>query len=70
VTVLSNQFGCDSVLITQTSLLPSDSLFFTAASCNPQDTGIQVTVLSNQFITDECQRGDADGAELQSIRLR
>ncbi len=47
--MLTNQFGCDSTIITQTSLLPSDSTFLTNSSCNPADTGIVVEMLTNQF---------------------
>ncbi len=48
-TLLSNQFGCDSLVITTTSLLPSDTTQLFAESCNPQDTGVVETLLSNQF---------------------
>jgi gliding motility-associated-like protein len=46
---LTGQEGCDSIVITATSLLPSDSIFLVESSCNPADTGIATQVLINQF---------------------
>ncbi|KGE87431.1 MAG: gliding motility-associated C-terminal domain-containing protein [Phaeodactylibacter xiamenensis] len=46
---LTGQEGCDSIVITATSLLPSDSIFLVESSCNPADTGIATQVLVNQF---------------------
>ena len=48
-TLLSNQFGCDSLVVTSTFLLPSDTTFIDLQSCNPADTGTVETLLSNQF---------------------
>jgi gliding motility-associated-like protein len=48
-TLLSNEFGCDSLIITTTTLLPSDTTLLTQTSCNPQDTGVVETLLSNEF---------------------
>jgi len=46
---LQNQFGCDSLVITTTTLLTSDTTQLFAESCNPQDTGTVETLLQNQF---------------------
>ncbi len=43
----ANQFGCDSVVITQTLLLPPDTVFLNTVSCNPQDTGTSAQTLQN-----------------------
>jgi gliding motility-associated-like protein len=47
--VLTNQFGCDSTVITTTSLLPGDTTLLFSESCNPADTGTVAQVLTNQF---------------------
>lgn len=50
--VIENYFdveGCDSIVITTTSLLPSDTIQIFSESCNPQDSGVIEIVLSNQF---------------------
>lgn len=44
---LSN--GCDEILVTETILLPSDTTYLQASSCNPQDTGLVLTTLVNAF---------------------
>ena len=46
---LTGQTGCDSIVITTTTLLPSDSTLLTQSSCNPADTGSVTQVLTNQF---------------------
>jgi gliding motility-associated-like protein len=46
---LTGQTGCDSIVITTTTLLPSDSTLLTQSSCNPADTGSVTQVLNNQF---------------------
>jgi gliding motility-associated-like protein len=45
----TNSIGCDSVVITTTSLLPSDTTLLFAQSCNPQDTGTVQVLLTNLF---------------------
>ena len=45
--LLTNQFGCDSLIITTISLLPSDTTLLTAQSCNPSDTGTVQVLLTN-----------------------
>ena len=49
VQVLSGPFGCDSVVTTITSLLPSDSINLTQFTCNPNNAGVFTQALSNQF---------------------
>jgi gliding motility-associated-like protein len=49
VETFSNTFGCDSLVFTTTSLLPSDTTLLSVSSCNPIDTGTVETLLSNQF---------------------
>lgn len=41
----ANQFGCDSLVITYTTLLPSETTNISAVSCNPADVGVDTTVL-------------------------
>ncbi|MBR9920664.1 MAG: T9SS type B sorting domain-containing protein [Bacteroidetes bacterium] len=41
--------GCDSLVITTTSLLPGDTTQLFSESCNPQDTGTVEVLLINQF---------------------
>ena len=48
-TVLTNQFGCDSVVITTTTLLPNDTTNVAATTCDPSMVGVMDTVLTNQF---------------------
>ena len=48
-TLLANQFGCDSLVITNTSLLPIDTTFIDLLSCSPSDTGSVQNLLTNQF---------------------
>jgi|GEM_PF-1248361 len=45
VQTLQNASGCDSIVVTTTTLVGSDTTFLALNSCNPQDTGIVVTVL-------------------------
>ncbi|WP_170254916.1 hypothetical protein, partial [Phaeodactylibacter luteus] len=47
--ILQNQFGCDSVVVTSTALLPTDSTFVFLQSCSPADTGHVTVILQNQF---------------------
>ncbi|NRA52499.1 MAG: gliding motility-associated C-terminal domain-containing protein, partial [Phaeodactylibacter sp.] len=42
--VITNQFGCDSTIITNTLLVESDSTIINLSSCNPADTG---TIVNN-----------------------
>jgi gliding motility-associated-like protein len=49
VTTLTNQFGCDSVITETITLLPSDQITLTSASCAPADTGVFVNTLINQY---------------------
>jgi len=49
VETLSNSIGCDSLVFTTTTLLPSDTTQLLDGSCNPQDTGTVETLLTNQF---------------------
>ncbi|MEQ8706085.1 MAG: gliding motility-associated C-terminal domain-containing protein [Phaeodactylibacter sp.] len=46
---LTGQEGCDSIVITSTSLLPSDSIFLVETSCSPADTGAVEQNFTNQF---------------------
>ena len=48
-TVLTNQIGCDSVVITTTTLLPNDTTNVAATTCDPSMVGVMDTVLTNQF---------------------
>ncbi|MDW3647600.1 MAG: hypothetical protein R8P61_11080 [Bacteroidia bacterium] len=47
--VFANQFGCDSVVITTTTLLPSDTTNVAATTCDPGQVGVSDIVLTNQF---------------------
>ncbi|TXB62996.1 T9SS type B sorting domain-containing protein, partial [Phaeodactylibacter luteus] len=47
--ILQNQYGCDSVVVTSTALLPTDSTFISLQSCSPADTGHVTVILQNQF---------------------
>ena len=47
--MLSNQFGCDSTVITTVTLLPKDTTFVADATCDPNAAGTFTSVLSNQF---------------------
>jgi gliding motility-associated-like protein len=49
IETFSNSIGCDSLVFTTTSLLPTDTTLIDLSSCNPQDTGTVETVLTNQF---------------------
>jgi hypothetical protein len=40
--------GCDSIIITEILLLPSDTISLTAFSCDPAQTGMDTLVLTNQ----------------------
>ena len=44
-----NQFGCDSLVLTQTSLLPSDTILIQATTCDAGQVGTVEELLSNQF---------------------
>ncbi len=46
---LTNRFGCDSVVITTTLLLPSDTTTLNRTTCNPNAVGTSVQTLANQF---------------------
>lgn len=46
---LTNQFGCDSVVITTTTLLPSDTTQVVATTCDPAQVGVSSQTLTNQF---------------------
>ncbi len=45
---LTNRFGCDSVVITTTLLLPSDTTVLNQTTCNPNAAGTFVQTLVNQ----------------------
>ncbi len=45
---LTNRFGCDSVVITTTLLLPSDTTVLNQTTCNPNAAGTFVQTLTNQ----------------------
>ncbi|MEZ5032378.1 MAG: gliding motility-associated C-terminal domain-containing protein [Saprospiraceae bacterium] len=51
VTVLSltNQFGCDSVVIRTVSYNLADTTFVAAASCDPLDQGVDIKTYTSQF---------------------
>ena len=46
---LTNTFGCDSVVLTTTTLLPSDTTNVVATTCDPAQVGITQTTLTNTF---------------------
>ena len=46
---LSTLQGCDSIVITTTTLLPSDTTMLEEFVCHPNQAGVQTLVLSNQF---------------------
>ncbi len=45
---LENQLGCDSLIITNTILLSTDTTYLEFASCNPLDTGLIINTLESQ----------------------
>ena len=47
--ILSTPGGCDSLVITTTTLLPSNTVNLTATTCNPLLVGIDTVPLFNQF---------------------
>jgi gliding motility-associated-like protein len=47
--VLQNSLGCDSLVITMTSLLPADTVFLAAQSCDPAQVGTDTLVLQNSL---------------------
>jgi len=47
-TTFTNQNGCDSLIITTTSLLPTDTTRIEHFSCNPEDVNSTTLVLTNQ----------------------
>ena len=51
-TTLTNQNGCDSVVIVTTVLTGTDTTYITDGSCNPSDTGVVTTVITNQYGAD------------------
>ncbi|HFC01054.1 MAG TPA: gliding motility-associated C-terminal domain-containing protein, partial [Phaeodactylibacter sp.] len=46
---LQNQFGCDSLVITETTFAQNDQTNLTATSCNLAQVGIDTVFLQNQF---------------------
>ncbi len=46
---LTNIFGCDSVVITTTTLLPSDTTNIAATTCDPGQVGVTQQTLTNIF---------------------
>ena len=47
--LLTNQFGCDSLVITTTALLPADTTNVFATTCDPGLVGVVPNLLTNQF---------------------
>ncbi|MCB0561064.1 MAG: T9SS type B sorting domain-containing protein, partial [Phaeodactylibacter sp.] len=45
--ILQNTTGCDSLVITETVLLPGDETFLTAGSCDPLAVGVDTVILQN-----------------------
>ncbi len=45
--ILQNAAGCDSLVITETVLLPSDEAFLTVGSCDPLEVGVDTVILQN-----------------------
>ncbi|MEM9719221.1 MAG: discoidin domain-containing protein, partial [Bacteroidota bacterium] len=43
------QFGCDSVVITTTTLLPNDTTNVAATTCDPSQVGMFEVILTNRF---------------------
>ncbi|MCF8239598.1 MAG: gliding motility-associated C-terminal domain-containing protein [Saprospiraceae bacterium] len=46
---LQNQYGCDSLVITTTSLLPSHNINQTVYTCDPAQAGLDTLFLTNQY---------------------
>ena len=46
---LTNSAGCDSVVITTTTLLPNDTTNIAATTCDPGQVGVSQNILPNQF---------------------
>ncbi len=49
VQTLTNQFGCDSVVITTTLLLPTDTVLLSRTTCDSAAVGVFTQSLTNQF---------------------
>ena len=49
---LFNQYGGDSLVITETILLPSDTVNLTTTTCNPMEVGYDTLFLTNQYSCD------------------
>jgi len=47
-----NQYGCDSLVITETEYIPADLTQLTTTTCNPLHVGIDTVILTNQFNCD------------------
>ncbi|NRB49538.1 MAG: T9SS type A sorting domain-containing protein [Saprospiraceae bacterium] len=41
--------GCDEILVTETILLPNETTYLQLSSCNPQDTGLVLNTLIDEF---------------------
>jgi gliding motility-associated-like protein len=47
--ILTNSFGCDSLVITTVSLVPSDLTELSLTTCDPEDAGVFEAVFTNQL---------------------
>lgn len=47
--LLTNQFGCDSTVITRVLLVESDTTQLISSSCNPNDVGVFEQLFTNEF---------------------
>ena len=47
--LFTNEFGCDSLVITSTMLLPADTTNVAATTCDPGQVGITLQLFTNEF---------------------
>jgi len=68
---LTNLFGCDSTVVTTTTLLPADNVAINTTSCDPNSAGVFVQNLVNQFGCDSIVTTTVvfDAAAIDSISL-
>ncbi|MBL7795632.1 MAG: beta-propeller fold lactonase family protein, partial [Saprospiraceae bacterium] len=68
---LTNLFGCDSIVVTTTTLLPADNVALSAATCDPGAAGVFVQNLVNQFGCDSIVTTTVvfDPAAIDSVSL-
>jgi len=68
---LTNLFGCDSTVVTTTTLLPADNVAVSASTCDPSAAGVFIQNLVNQFGCDSIVTTTVvfDPAAIDSVSL-